>query len=734
MTSNPMNAGHYSRLVFRLGQVVIFVLLLLLGSMSLLGLVKPPGLSSAYAAPLAVCSDYEADFATRRDNLSGTVSLPFNGKVITETELDQQSFEEINKLSGPKLITNAEGWEVIARTGGRPFLNFDDIRINCDSWAFNPTLFTTGTSTVITPITLTNHFNAGKKVNRLWFTHKAGPSHYPIVVVMTPDGFLNVAGAFSPTLQGAATRIGFIGEPFDENADYPQYIDEVNLVKVDNDNLIVIYNIHSKAGEGVLIVQLHWNAATNRPELTFRTAQMSRFNAQLGFAGLNFMRGPTLSGIVSATAPRENGIEAFHDGRSIFLVNPNNVVTRNLLIPPVLITTVIRENIGSNLALPSKLVMDQPQNVEFYFSKTPTPGYEFRTDLILQVIGSTASTINLRRAQKPVDLSSSNPEALETANIFYAANIVTGTLYNFTFTLNVAAQDFEQLYYTRTHRVGVVFRSDRAEGQAKLYFMPVYTSNNCISLAPAEALTDGVITNPHRLAASADGRFIIFDAGETRTETDQRIHTLDLSNGAVRRLTYDPFGNSNDLEASLNGNGSQFAMITNRTGTNNLAITDVISGLSIGEVGPNDRPAVAADWSHTRNEIVLANPARTNLVRYDVQANQQTVILTRTGILTPAFSPSGDKIVYGTSSGLSIVNRDGTGDTQILTGSSYATWVDENRLIVERKIGATTDLYLFHIPTSQLIQLTKNAGNNTEPVVVGSIPPICANYLPVIFK
>ena len=85
-----------------------------------------------------------------------------------ETELDGQSFQEINKLACPKPVNIPRGWSIEMRTGGRPFMNFDSININGNPWTL--VQCTPGTSTITQPM-LDAHYAAGKRVNRLWLVH-----------------------------------------------------------------------------------------------------------------------------------------------------------------------------------------------------------------------------------------------------------------------------------------------------------------------------------------------------------------------------------------------------------------------------------------------------------------------------------------------------------------------------------------------------------------------------------
>jgi hypothetical protein len=360
--------------------------------------------------------------------------------------------------------------------------------------------------------------------------------------------------------------------------------------------------------------------------------------------------------------------------------------------------------------------MDQPQNVAAYFSKTPTPPYEHRTDLVLKLDDSTVESISARRAQVAVDLEDVNPEARETANVFLAADMATENVYEFAFTLELAAEDYEQLYQARGR--GVVFVSDRYGLGSRLYFLPL--DEEAMPAGSAEPLTDGVIEDPRRPSVSADGRFVIFDADSCRSSTSHRVHTLDLFSAAVRRLTVDPAGASNDRGASLNAEGTRFAMISDRRGMSHLTIEEVASGLSCG-FGNYTEPASSGDWSHTRDEIAYASG--TGLQILDVETGVSSSVVASGGIGSPRFSPSGERIAYVAPTGLYVVSRDGIGITQVMTDGESVTWVDDDRWIVQRTASGNTDLYLLDLGTGDTVRLTMDPGADREPVFVRAVGP-----------
>ena len=654
------------------------------------------------------------DYEARKSQLLAVAALPFvddPARALAESDLDQYSFDEINKLACPKPINNPDGWSVEMRTGGRPFLNFDTIEINGVAWPIEPC--TQGDS-VILPEEIIDHYAAGKGVNRMWFIHPASAG-WPIVLVMTPDGFFNPAGADSPELQGAATRLGFIGEPFSED-DYLQHVDEVSISVLDDDTLLIVYSIHSEAGEGTLEFELTWDSEHERPELAFRSAHAVRAalpqpSHELGFAGFNFMKGPTLYGLGER--------QAFHDGRTVFLVQADGATTRELLISPVLTDTVVRENIAVDVAVPAKMVLDQLQDAYTYYSKTPDEvGYEDRADFILEVSSSSGEPMTLKRAQKAVDLTDINPEANETANVFFAATMAKGQLYEFSYNLSVTSEVFPYEY--PAGRAGVVFRSDRSESWSKLYFLPLD-----LDLNPAgtpDPLNDGVISDPRRPSGSAHGMYVIFDADDEEVSERQRIYRLNRLDGSVRRLTIDPHGTSSDIQPSLSPDGFQFAMLTNRSGTpTKLNIESTATGLGSG-FGNQIVYAYGEDWCHTRNEIAYVDAA--GLYIWDVDAEDSIPVLTGLYARKPRFSPSCDQIAYVGTTGVWIVDNDGSNNTQVLTNADFPDWIDEDHLLFQRDVDSNLDIYLYVISSATTTRLTFDPGSDSEPTYIPAVPPV----------
>lgn len=673
---------------------------------------------STIALLIAAPSPARADaYDDRLALLAQRVGAPWTNDACAltpETALDMRSFQELLNLEGHKILDDASGWSMIARTGGRPFSCFHDITADGQPVPFSASNYGVGTSG-IPPAELDAHFAAGKQVNRLWFTHVAS-NGYPTVVVFTPDGFFNVAGIQAPMLQGAAVRTGFIGEPFGPS-DFVGHVDELSVTVVSHDLLRILYNVHSEAGEGVVEVDLVWNARSETPELRFRASNLARFPATLGFVGLNWMKGPTMFGLKDCQ-PGDQGIEAFHDGRSVYAILPDRTHWRNGLVPPIGPGNVDREDIGT-LPAGSKVVLDQPQRATGYFSKMPAGDlYEDRTDLVL-TLEQASLPVTLRRAQTAVDLASSNPESSETANVFLAMPLQTGQVATAQYRLAPAQYGFEPNLCGLER--GVAFVSAMGGSQQRLYFLPL--GNSFQANGPPAALTDEVVVDPRRPDASSDGRLIAFDADDRGYSTRQRVHVLDRKSGSVRRVSSDVYGTSFDQSASLNFGASELAAATNRSGTFRLDTATTDAGMNCGP-GDNLGPADHTDWSPARNEIATTSGGALSL--YDVAGASAVPLSAHPNARNPDFSPSGDWLAFAADDGIFVIRRDGIQERSVLADGDHPTWADETHLIVQRTASAETDLYLLAIDVSPaaVTRLTPQDGiDATEPAFA---PGSCA--------
>lgn len=456
------------------------------------------------------------DFDTQRAALAELAAQPFARDACeVESELDRRSFTELNDLPGITLLDDGDGWSVIARGGGRPFYCFASIAVDDVPWIFDSAALTSGSSG-IEPEIVDAHLALGKGVNRFWFTHRASNGH-PIVVVLTADGFLNLAGASAPLLFGAVTRMGLIGEPFTAR-DWAQHVGDVRISRLPRGRLRLLLAIHSEAGESTVELELGWDSANESPLVSARASIQPRVTGRLGFVGLNFMRGPTLY-----------GADAFHDGRTLFVVRPDGDVVRAPLVAPLGSAAPAYEDLAFDVAAGTRLVLDQPQDTPTgYFSRHPGVPYEARADLVVELGASKASPVRVRKAQVAVDLDDVNPEANETVNAFFAVDAKPLESIDVAWRAEVAAEDFET--QLGLPAAGIVYVSS-APGQASgLAFVPV---RDAAWSGPPIALTDAAVRAPHRLRVSADGRWIAFDA-EPRRGGQPQPYLLDRVRSAVR--------------------------------------------------------------------------------------------------------------------------------------------------------------------------------------------------------
>ena len=258
---------------------------------------------------------------------------------------------------------------------------------------------------------------------------------YPIAVAMTADGFLNPSGAQAPCLMGAAVRTGLFRQLFDPSEPV-QHVKGVSLQTVDDATLVVVYDVHSEAGEVVIEATLSWDPIRERPWITFRAAHSPRLDGQMGVIGANFMLGPRLFGRL-ADGSGQGGIMSFHDARSAVFADGHGSVSKSLLVPPVTNGSVIRQEFADQLGSGASITLDQPQLVEGYFSAHPGVPYEHRCDLRLEMLSASGGSMVLRRDQIAVDLESTNPEASETCNLSFAQQSLFGTLSESAFELQI---------------------------------------------------------------------------------------------------------------------------------------------------------------------------------------------------------------------------------------------------------------------------------------------------------
>ncbi len=510
--------------------------------------------------------------------------------------------------------------------------------------------------------------------------------------------------------------MGFIGEPFGDN-DYFQHTENINLIPVDKNTLVILYDVHSEAGEGVIEATLKWDPTAEEPSVIFRAAMVPRVTAELGFAGMNFMRGPTLYGILDqCPGTLQGGIESFHDARTAFVDIPGQSVIRNLLVPPVSVNTVIQDTLVENVPGGTQLIIDQPQGIAGYFSKIPDPGYEERTDLMLDYLNGSSANVRVRLAQKSVNLNDINPEALETTNLFYSAEMQAGQLEEFSYQLSIDCTDFETLYPPTQD--GVVFVSDKASPQQSLYFLPI--DNNISPIGPPIQLTDTVISNPENPCVSVGGRYVAFSADLYPNGSFSRVHLLDLYRGTIKRLTIDPFGSSHDLTPSLGPADTSFVMSTNRSGLYRLVVESTEDGLGCS-TGNGLAIGNTPHWSPANAEIVFEQSGQLKLL--DLTDSLVSSALTNTVVSRPRFSPDGSQIAFNTAAGISIIDRDGTDETAIISNASNPTWAGTSKLIVERHLDGDIDLYLVDILTQSIIRALTTSGdgvNAKEPSFVNN--------------
>jgi len=331
--------------------------------------------------------------------------------------------------------------------------------------------------------------------------------------------------------------------------------------------------------------------------------------------------------------------------------------------------------------------------------------------------------VRIRRAQIEVNKFGPNPEADETANLWFSSEMLQGQLVEFRYVALVDAQDYPSL--NRQESTGIVYVGDDG-GISRLFFLPCC---NPSSGSTPQPLTDGFIANPKFPSASVGGCLVAFEAAPTLGSDGRRIFSLDLLNGAIKRLTVDqgPNQSSNDFHPVFNLDGSRFAMITTRSGSNtSLNVEDSFIGLSGGQgtvvvSGTTGVGASDADWSHGRNEIAF-----TDLFGRISTVDPVSKIIKVVGSgNNPRFSPGGEKIGYLSANSLFVMDRDGGNNHSIpnaggVPAQGDLTWVDDHTIAMPRTVGGNTNIYLIDTNTSASVKLTVGS-TDTNPTFVRCI-------------
>lgn len=658
-------------------------------------------------------------FARLREGLAARATQVWTPHhcAASETALDRQSYVDLNRLRGSKLLDRAEGWSVEARIGGRPFHCFPSIRVGDELAAPAPTDFDP-TETSIPMEEVDDHFRLGKSINRLWFLHPAASGEFPVTVVFTADGFMVVGGASAPKLLGTTLRTGIIGEPFGDG-DYAQHVEDVVLRELDADTIELTYLVDSEAALAAVECTLRWDAAREAPTLAFRVALRARVRARLGFVGGNALRGPTLHGLLDECGepPPQGGIAAFHDVQTASVVLPDGHVIHDLLVPPLGAHAVERRRLIEDLPPSGRLILDQSQHVRAgtYFSYHPGIPYRDRADLIITLDRPPRTAVSVERAQVAADLASINPEANETVNVFLATEAEPGSTMDVRFSVDVAADDLDR--DNRQLAPGVVYAESIPGVGSRLTFLPL--DESLVAVGEPGALTGPVLLDPRRPSASSDGRWIAFDATGRAPGERRGIHLLDRLDGSLRRLTVDPgSGVSFDRAASLDGGARRFAFVSNRSGSQTQAVVAEVSagqGCGFGEgLGPAD------DVTFDRAGGRIARAHDGAVVVQELDGSLVTVVSAHLGARDLAFSPDGSMLAFASDSGIWVADLWAGSERRVATAGDSPTWAGSRALIVQRTEEGEADLHALDLVTLETRRITPADGVDADdPVFVG---------------
>lgn len=100
-----------------------------------------------------------------------------------------------------------------------------------------------------------------------------------------------------------------------------------------------------------------------------------------------------------------------------------------------------------------------------------------------------------------------------------------------------------------------------------------------------------------------------------------------------------------------------------------------------------------------------------------------TDVVTGTTLLTPQLSPSGEHMIYTQGGDVYLLHHLALTSTLVLTNTHNPVWADDAHLIVQSNFSGNEELYLLTLETGELIPLTDNLANDSEPTFVPAIGP-----------
>ena len=257
---------------------------------------------------------------------------------------------------------------------------------------------------------------------------------------------------------------------------------------------------------------------------------------------------------------------------------------------------------------------------------------------------------------------------------------------------------------------GKIAFSTNRDGNSEIYVMEPDGTNQT-------RLTNATGTDmyPHW---SPDGSKIAFDSSR---DGGPEIYVMNADGSGQTQLTNSP---GESRQARWSPDGTKIAFASNRTGVWQIYVMNADGSAQTQLVGAGDN--WGPSWSPDGAKIAFGTSRAGNYDVYvmNTDGNGQTVLAGGTGNQSaPNWSPGGTRLAYMTSSGISVMNADGSDQFSLTsTSDAFPAWSpDGTRIAFQSTRGGSTDIYVMNADGSA--QTAIGATGATE--AMADWQPVC---------